>query len=267
MDFRQYQILFFCLCGVGLPQLAHAGAWPAKPACGQIISTTLIVRADKGFDEDRALTQTVSYAKEENSVFWEHGITDKLTLSVSTRLQAVDIHSSAQDDDYKGIGLSEFSLRHVVVQKKNTVYAVQGALLLKNKGEIIADADFGLGENQYDFRALVGHSFKWRKNYGFLEAQSGVRFRGTGGESEYHLDLAAGYRPHQHVQVIAQSFYVKGRAANGVEARKTERLKGQMSLVYDRNHKTSYQIGVYKTLLGRNIIQEKAVFVGVWQRY
>ncbi|MCF6274461.1 MAG: hypothetical protein L3J05_01690, partial [Robiginitomaculum sp.] len=96
--------------------------------------------------------------------------------------------------------------------------------------------------------------------------QMARRKRPGGTPDEWRLDDTAGWCIAAKVQVLAQGFYTASGEQFEV-ARRNTRLKLQSSLVYAWSPKTSYQIGLYRTVAGRNIIKEKAFFIAVWSRY
>ncbi len=263
---RVATILLGFLWGLQYSFLAKAGAWPISVGHGQVIQTNLIVNAQKGFDSSGELSLPVQFSKYEAGVFWEHGLSEKLTLVLASSFQDIKFVAGVDEVDFSGFGETEISVRRVMWRNTNSIVSAQIGVVFAGAGETVSDADLGIGGTQYQMRLLAGRSFKFAGRDGFVEGQFAWRFRSQNIPDEWSLDLTTGWRPHPKWQILAQSFYVDGQAELGL-ARSTSRLKLQTALVYDQNHKTSYQIGVYKTVAGKNIIQEKAVFLSIWQRY
>ena len=254
--------LWACQCSIWV----KAGAWPLPVGHGQIIQTNIAVNAQKGFDGSGKLGLPVQFSKFEASVFWEHGFSEKLSLILASSFQDIKFIAGVDDVDFSGFGETEISVRRVMWRNTNSVVSAQMGVIFAGAGEVVSDADLGVRGTQYQMRLLAGRSFKLAGRDGFVDGQFAWQFRRKNIPDEWNLDLTAGWRPHPKWQILAQTFYVGGHAELGL-ARSTSRLKLQTSLVYDQNHKTSYQIGVYKTVVGKNIIQEKAIFLSIWQRY
>lgn len=233
---------------------------------GQAIETNLVVRADKGFDANGNITVPVQFSKFETGVFLEHGLSDRFTLVLASSFQDLEFTAGVDQVNFIGFGETEVGMRNVIWKEGPTVVSTQASVIFAGPGETVTDADLGIGGTQYEARVLVGRSFKLVNKDGFFDAQLARRFRGQNISDEWRLDLSTGWRPLPKWQVLAQTFYVYGQSVPNL-TRSNSRLKAQASVVFDRNRKTSYQIGVYKTVLGKNIIQENAIFLSIWQRY
>ncbi len=248
------------------PLQASAGAWPTDIGTGQIISTSLFDNASQAFDENGDVRQNVSFSKFEGSAYVEHGLTTKTTLVLQSSFQDIQFRAGIDDVDFSGLGETYLGLRHLLWRDEKTVISAQGGILLAGAGEAIADADLGFGTTHFEARALLGRSFKLANRDGFFDIQAARRFRPGNFPSEWRLDATAGWRPVKNMQILAQGFYTAGEAQFEI-ARRNTRLKLQTSLVYDRNTKISYQIGMYQTVAGRNIVKEQAFFIAIWSRY
>lgn len=267
---RNYYSLWFhglanVLCAA-VHELASAGAWPTEAGKGQVISTSLFDTANQAYDENGDANQDISFSKFEGAVYLEHGLTPKTTLVLQSSFQDIQFRAGVDDVDFSGIGESYIGLRHLLWHDSTTVISAQGGLLLAGPGEAISDADLGFGNTHFEARFLLGRSFEMAKQDGFVDFQVARRFRPGNIPNEWRLDATAGWRPVNDVQILAQGFYTASEAEFEI-ARRNTRLKLQGSLVYDRNPKTSYQIGLYQTVAGKNIIKEKAFFISIWSRY
>ena len=74
---------------------------------------------------------------------------------------------------------------------------------------------------------------------------------------------------HENRQILAQVFYSQtgGQIIENDRILPNRYVKLQGSMVLKRSRKTSVQFGVFQTVAGRNIVQEKGVFAAVWRRY
>ena len=251
---------------VGISQQSRAGAWPTPVGKGQIIQTTMIDNAGSAYDKNGDNALDVQFSKSESSVFWEHGLSDEITLVLQSSIQDVNFTAGVDQVSFTGLGESIIGARRVMWRGNNTIVSAQASLVVPSAGETISDGDLGIGATHGEARVLIGRSFKLARRDGFVDVQAAWRIRGGGAPNEYRIDGTAGWRPVPKVQILAQGFYTKGNYEAGI-ARKNTRFKLQGALVYERNAKTSYQVGLYRTVAGTYIVKEKAVFVSVWQRY
>jgi len=258
------------LCIAGLasfsPTFAQAGAWPTPVGEGQVISTTLFDNASTGYDDDGKLTQQVLFNKSEAALYWEHGLTSKTTVVLQSSYQDIEFTAGVDVVNFSGIGESYAGLRRVFWQNGKWVVSAQAGVLFAGAGEVISDADLGTGSTHYEGRFLAGRSFKLAKKDGFVDIQAAYRFRPGTQPDERRVDVTAGWLPREKFQILAQGFYT-GSEEQFEIARPNTRLKLQSSIVYTHNPKTSYQIGLYQTVAGRNIVKEKAFFIAIWKRY
>lgn len=258
------------LCIAGLTSLsstfAQAGAWPTPVGEGQVISTTLFDNASTGYDDDGNLTQKVSFNKSEGALYWEHGLTSKTTVILQSSYQDIQFTAGVDVVNFSGIGESYAGLRRVFWQNGKWVVSAQAGVIFAGSGEAISDADLGSGSTHYEGRFLVGRSFKLAQKDAFLDIQTAYRYRQGTQPDERRIDVTAGWQPSEKFQILAQGFYT-GSEEQFEIARSNTRLKLQGSIVYNHNPKTSYQIGMYQTVAGRNIVKENAFFIAAWKRY
>lgn len=236
---------------------------------GQIISTTVTDSASKGFDEDWILNQDIDFSKFETQFFWEHGLNEKITFIASTTYQDVDFVSRTGAESVQGFGTSGLGGRYNFYKKDKTVAAVQFTYIIAGKGENIADADLGRGGNGIDMRFLAGRNFTVLSQNGFVDIQAAHIFRGGNAPGTYKADLTAGINITKRRQLLAQAFYNRTgeRVIGNDRILANEAIKLQGSAVFKRSESTSVQFGVFQTIAGRNIVQEKGVFAAVWRRY
>ena len=251
---------------IGLSPYAWAGAWPTPVGQGQIITTTLSDSANSGYNDVGNLRADVFFSKTEGAVYWEHGLSPTTTLVLQSSMQDIQFKAGEDIVDFSGVGESYIGLRHVLQKWDNTIFSAQAGVLFAGSGESISDADLGVGATQFEGRLLLGHSFKLAHKDGFLDIQGAYRMRGDTVPDEWRLDVTTGWAPRDNFQILTQGFYTSGGAKFEV-SRANKRLKLQSSVVYRHSPKTSYQIGFYETVAGRNIVKEKAFFIAIWSRY
>ena len=180
---------------------AYAGAWPMPKGHGQIIAATVTDNASQGFDDKWKLTQDINFSKFDSQFFWEHGFTDRITLVASTVYQDVDFVSRTGGKTVQGFGTSSLGARYQIYSKGRTVAALQASYLLGGKGEIIADADLGLGGNGSEIRALAGQSFNLFGRDGFADIQTAWVYRSHNAPDTLKTDATIGLGIHENRQM------------------------------------------------------------------
>ena len=130
-------------------------------------------------------------------------------------------------------------------------------------------ADLGLGGNGIEIRALAGQSFNLFGRDGFADIQTAWVYRSHNAPDTLKTDATIGLGIHENRQILAQVFYSQtgGQIIENDRILPNRYVKLQGSMVLKRSRKTSVQFGVFQTVAGRNIVQEKGVFAAVWRRY
>lgn len=251
------------------PVKVWAGAWPMPKGAGQIITTTVYDTAKRGFDGEGRNSQDVSFSKVETSFFAEYGLTDRVTLVGITALQEVDYLAASGRERFNGFGDTELGVRYNLYSDGKTVLSLQPSFVFAGGGENIPDADLGGGENSLELRGLFGRNgFIGSRAY-FVDVQAAHRMRFGDDPAGWRIDVTAGLRTSQKTQVFVQGFFSENneRLQSQDIILPTESLKAQFSCLYHVDSKTSYQIGAFQTLQGKNIVKERAVTLGVWYRF
>lgn len=236
---------------------------------GQVITTTATSSASRAYDGQWALNRDVTFSKFETRFFWEHGAADRLTLVASTAYQDIDYVTREGEDTVSGFGTSSLGAKYRVFTKGKTVGALQASYVLGGRGEIISDADLGRGGNGLELRGLLSRNFTLFKRDGFVDVQSSWTYRGGIAPDTFKDDFTVGWNITKKRQALLQAFYRKTGpgSLNGDDILPNESIKLQGSIVVTRSKKTSAQFGVFQTVAGRNVVQEKGIFASVWRRY
>ena len=252
-----------------MPQAVMAGAWPTPDGRVQIISTTVKSTAKHEFDEDGKLSREANFKKLEEQIYFEYGVTSRITAVLATSFQDVDYVGRNGRERFQGFGESQLGVRYNFLNHEKWVLSGQLSGLISGGGEVFPDADLGSSGNGFEIRALAGHSYVLAGKKGFAELQAAYRGRGGAIPEEWRLDATVGIEPRERLKIIGQGFY--SRAENGLldvdRVRGNQSLKLNLSAVYQRKENRSLQIGYYQTVWGKNIVREKALTAGIWQRF
>lgn len=251
------------------PSLAMAGAWPTPDGQAQIISTTVYSTAGHEFDSGGKLSREASFKKLEDQIYFEYGVTSRLTAVVATSFQDVDYVGRNGRERFQGFGETQFGVQYTFLDQDRWVLSGRVSGLIGAGGEVFPDADLGTTGNGFEIRALAGRSYEFGKSKGFAELQAAYRQRGNAIPEEWRVDATVGIEPRKRLKLIGQGFYTSAR--NGLldvdRVRGNQSLKLNVSAIYQRKENRYFQIGFYQTVWGKNIVREKAVTAGVWQKF
>ena len=100
----------------------------------------------------------------------------------------------------------------------------------------------------------------------FADLQLSHRWRGGDDLNEARLDLTWGWQPTDRWQVLAQSFSVWSVEPARAGRPEFEQHKVQLS-VGRQWGEVQYHVGLAATPAGRNVINERMIFVSAWRRF
>lgn len=211
-------------------------------------------------------TREVDFEKFEVSAFAEYGLTDTMTLFSRVARQDVSLDTASVTDSAYGYAASELGVRQRLWKGDWAVISAQTSLLLPGAGENVNDLRFGGGSTDMESRVLVGQSFEWGGWNGFAEAQLGYRKRGDGYADEARLDIAFGLKPTKRFEVMAQGYLIDS-LAGARPGRSYNSARLHVSALWWIKSDRGLQAGYYRTVRGKNIIQENAFIVSHWIRF
>jgi len=268
-----------CLCF--LPQVSFAGAWNLKKHEGQIIVTGAFTRGNSIFDDD-GNRQDANFSKTETRVFFEHGLTDRWTLTANSAFQMSQFQdrTEAQDgfqgsfqggafnfDDFDD---TELGVRYQIKRRKGLAVSVQASYIIDG-GPADNILDIGGSRDLVELRALWGQSYE-SEAWGdvFFDAQIAGRVRAKTGEYDStRADLTLGYKPTPKWFVFLQNFSTLREPETdlGFTVPEQFHFKSNISVGYEYKRNRIVQLGYSETLFGRNIVKERGVFLSTWIRY
>lgn len=154
---------------------------------------------------------------------------------------------------------SSFFFRKSLWQYEETILSVQPALQFYNQ-------EF---DKALELRFLYGQSFKFLKNYSYVnvEAAAGRRTRAFLAEdinnTTFNIDLTLGIGVSKRNTIMLQSFYKFNRALYGNEYSNI----GQVSLVFKYNEYFAWQSGYSTNLNDRKNYISESITTGVWLNF
>lgn len=244
---------------------AGASSWTQKKGETAIYLTGIYSNSDRGFDADGRTVDIDDYEKIEAYLLVEYGITDDLTVLATPSYRHVGI--AGRDDDTTGLGYTEVGARYRVAHGDRWVASLQGSARIPGERRRDSLAQVGSTDAEYDFRGLVGGSFRVGGMDGFVDVQGGYRLRDGDPPNEWRADISLGIRPAAKLQVIGQVFNTvsDGRGRGVFPSYRYH--NANLSLVHDVSERVSFQLGALATLGGRNALRERGLTAGMWFRF
>lgn len=264
--------VFFCVfffIFFGTAQIAHAGAWNLPKNEGQIIVTGAFTRGNSIFDDD-GNRQDANFSKTETRIFFEHGLTERWTLTVNSALQMSQFESDQSAFNFDDFDDTELGLRYQLKRKQGLALSLQASYIIDG-GPADNILDIGGSRDIIELRALWGRSYE-TKRWGdvFFDAQIAGRLRINDGQYDStRADLTLGYKPSPKWFIIMQNFSTLREAETDLDLTVPEQFqfKSNISLGYEYKPKRAVQIGYSETLFGRNIVKERGFFISTWLKY
>ncbi len=269
----------FAICAVALlvciPETAIGSAWTQKKGDGLIITSFSYDVATKLFNTDGGLERSPKFEKLEANIYAEYGVVDWFTVLLLPGYQRVATGFSGARRAEGGLNNTGVGGRLRLFRKGRHVVSVEATYFLPGGIKTNETTVLSRGNGDLELRALYGLSrdFKIFSHTisTFWDLQLGYRQRDGAPANEYRADFTFGLRPFERWQVLAQSFNIISDGAG----KQTEKAvfpafnlnKAQLSGVHDISERFSIQIGGYRTLSGRSIIQETAAFGAIWVRF
>jgi protein XagA len=239
---------------------AIAGPWTQAKGKGQLIVKYEDMRADRGFDMDGLLADLPAARRDTVAgVFAEYGITDRLTVQFKGDWQ------SGEDAfvDYEGRGPVEIGVSWQVWRAERSAVSLYAGYADGGEGRNAGYAAPGIGDNDWEVRAAVGHSFggsgRWGLTGSFVDLQAARRMR-QGLPDETRVDATAGVHLNRDWLVLAQAY--GGQA----DAGGPRWLSVETSVVRDFGD-WSVQAGWRQAISGRETPESRGPVVALWRRF
>ncbi len=242
-----------------------AGAFLLPEGQGQFIAGVGYTEGSRRFDPSGHVVAAPAVGKAEASGYLEYGLTSWLSLVAAPTLAH---ETGVAANTVTGSDSSAFGARLQLLGGAGGVLAVQ-ALVQPPLGAGGAAAQVAAGGARslaVDLRVLGGRSFTLFGWAAFADVEPGVRLYADPLPDEARLDLAFGLRPVARLLVLLQDFNSLAPRA-GPFIPSTSYSKGQASLVYDFSARWSGQVGVIRTIAGRNALRETGPLFAVWYRF
>jgi len=240
---------------------------------GQAISMATYSIADRIFTDIDVVNSAVSFSKTESRLFFEHGLTQKITFVGNIAHQNVTYIGPDSAINYAGFDKTELGLRYQIKRREGLAVALQASYVLGGgPQESILDIDGR--KDVFELRGLWGQSFDFgdrtnNKWVGFFDAHIAARARSTERLEDWRADLTLGFKPNEKLIFMVQGFHIDRFAfsESGFTVPRQAQTKAQASVAFEIKKNRLLQFSYLETVAGRNIVKEQALTVGLWQRY
>ena len=245
---------------------AIAGAWTLAEGKGQLATTVTQSDATRAFGGYGALAPVPRYSKFELESLIEYGLSNRVTLIAEPRLQEATV-DGPQGGQRSGPGYTEFGGRYRLLQANSWVLSAQATARLPGTFARKNPAAVGYADTETDGRILFGNNFSIGGLPVFVNAELAQRFRAGDPPNEFRADFTFGFAPAPRWQWLAQSFNVisEGRGAPAFPSYAYHKL--QISAVYDVTAMWALQVGGFRTVTGRQALQENGAIFAVIHKF
>lgn len=239
-----------------------AGPWTQPQGDGLIIVKAEQMTADDGFDPfgdrvplpDERIDRVLS-------LWAEYGVTSRLTVQLKAELQ------EGEDAfvDYSGRGPIEIGATWQVWRDDRTAVSLYGGYASGGEGRNAGYAAPGVGEDDWEVRGSVGHSFgpvdrlPWLGDTAFVDVQLARRMR-DGLPDETRADFTVGSHLGEDWLLLGQAF---GGATDGDGARWLSLEASVVRHIGD----WSLQAGWRQSVAGRETPASKGPVLALWRRF
>lgn len=245
---------------------AMAGAFMLPEGTGQFIAGVGYSEGSRRFDKTGNRVAAPTYRKREISGYLEYGLTSRISIIAAPTL-AHDNGAPAVNS-VTGSTSSAFGGRVLLYGTAERVVSLQALVQPPIGAGSLATqiANGGSRSLATDVRLMYGQSFLVLGYAAFIDLQPGVRLRTDPFPTEARFDATFGLRPISRLLCMLQVFNSFAHSSGPlIERRSYSKLQG--SVVYDLTPVWSVQVGGFRTIAGRNAVQEVGPFGGVWYRF
>ena len=247
------------------PPTAFAGAFLLPEGQGQLIAGVGYTEGSRRFEPSGQVVAAPTVRKLEAGGYLEYGVTSWLSLIAAPTLA----HETGvpATNTVTGSDSSAFGARLQLLGGAGSVLAVQALVQppIGAGGTAAQLAEGGARSLAVDLRVLGGQLHPVRP--GSLRRRRARRpalrrSPAQRGAARSRLRRA----PVARLLVLVQDFSVLAPARRPARS-STSYSKGQASLVYDFSTRWSGQVGVVRTIAGRNALRETGPLFAVWYRF
>ena len=247
---------------------ALASAWNPEAGHGEIISAGIQVSADRGIDGFGETVEIERYIKRSTHNYGLVGITDRVALIGALDWQFADLSAGELDVKFSGASRIEGGLQYQLHRSDTRAVALSASVLAGVSPPVALQTLEGR-DTRVELRALWGEGVSLMGRKGFVEAQAAGRMTVGGRYSGTRLQLSAGIRPTERLELIVKGRYVRQEPGDidgflvGSQTRwETESVAALR--VFGQNF---LEVGYVETVHAHNAVMERGFKIGSWLKF
>lgn len=238
---------------------ADAAAWLQKKDDLSVSADWLSSEATDAKADPGIKINGPDYSKNDIQIRVEYGASDKTTVFVAPTYTSVTYKNGVTDS---GVNDTQVGIRHLLWWKGNQVLSGEVSAFLPGAPAISA------GGTDVEARLLYGKGFQFLGKPAFIDAELGLRMRGSGHANEARPDFTFGMQLDDKWQITASSLnvYSLGQGAASGEPN-IEQHKVQVGASYSLDESLSLHGGLWTTIAGKNGPQESGATFGLSNKF
>jgi len=182
--------LLCTLLALGLPMVAHAGAWIQPKGQGLAIAQTTFYTTSHYFDVDGQKQSQLRFTKYELQPYLEYGLTDSITLGGSAYLDTV----VQANEEHRGITDPQFFLRGRVYHDDRQVVSIEPLIKLPSHFSESTPPQGGSKSTDLELSLRYGRSQPLLTPHDYTDFRLGYRQRSLGLSDQLLIDAAVGIK-------------------------------------------------------------------------
>ncbi len=247
---------------------AEAAAWNQSDRDGLFIFGSNLTQASEFFDDDLNAVPLSEFEKTEVRAYLEYGIARKLTLVGNTAWQQISFEQEAVSFKFTGLDQTELGLQYELARREGLAASLRASYVIDG-GPDTTLVDVLPGGDAIELRALLGQSRETLLGDLFYDVQIAARTRDFDRIDSLHGDWTLGYKPTHRNMVLVQGFtnYAPKDRIQDFKINPQLQVTGKLSYARQVTPGRWIQIGLERTMVGRNIVRETTLATGIWTEF
>jgi hypothetical protein len=250
-----------------LNSTAIAGPWLQHDGHGFLINTLSFLEANSEPGNLAPAYGDGDYSRLNIASYLEYGLTKKVTVGTSLRLERVRLHTASDIQRSTGVSDVELFVRRVLWRKGQSILSAQGTVVFPTGYNPDANPALGDGDASLEPRLLFGRGFAIGAWPSFFDAQGAFRFRFGDAADQVRLDGTLGTHPAEGWLLLLQSCNTLGLRNERGYGTDYDLYTISVSAVRDLSPRWSVQLGATREIAGRNYSTGTGVFAALWWKF
>jgi hypothetical protein len=248
-----------------LPEPARAGAWTLDRGQAQVISGVTFSKASRRFDANSKASQDVVFDKLLVQNTFEYGLTNAVTLYMAPEYVMAQSAGEGQATIRARSAAVEAGVR-ILLLTRIGMFSIQGSGKSAGAFDMSVSAYKASG-SQAEIRLLYGRNYKFLGLDGFTDLQVAERWIKRPRPNEMTIDATMGLWFTRTTLAMFKSYNIVSGGGGQAPYTFYRMHKLEFSLVQRITSKWSFEIGVFASPLGQNIVAERGVGSALWYRF